>query len=95
MSGVIHSLAPETKLDDLTRVSHLQGAFGRHCYFKSSFLLFSTWQLSVIVVDPEVGTNRCPSAAKSKSQYKLESDNGLFPQLIKFGEVGAPIVEED
>ncbi len=69
MSGVILNLAPETKLDDLTRVSPPQDVLDASVILSRHFYYFLPGSIHVVVVDSEVEADTCPLAARRGSHY--------------------------
>jgi S-adenosylmethionine hydrolase len=86
MKAVIYGIAPDVKIIDIGHQiapQHvLQGgltAIGHVGYFPEE-------SVHIIVVDPGVGTERRPLAAKIGSQYYVCPDNGLLSPMIEQGE---------
>ena len=64
MYGVILNIAPETKIVDLTHSIPPQDVVDAAVILSRHFYYFPSGTIHVVVVDPRVGTNRCPMAAK-------------------------------
>ncbi len=81
MKSVIRGIAPEAKIVDLTHSVAPQNIA------QGSFLLRGAWDylpygaIVVAVVDPGVGTERRPIAARSRSRIFVGPDNGLIGNL--------------
>lgn len=78
MSGVILSLAPETKLVDLTHDIPPQDVLDAAVILSRHFFYFPPGSIHVVVVDPGIGTSRRPIAAFIKDQIFVGPDNGII-----------------
>lgn len=92
MKGVIWKIAPGALVADLTHMIQpqnvVEGAFvlGRSAYY------FPDETIHVCVVDPGVGTQRRPIAARLGSQYFVGPDNGLCTVMLeKCEKAGWPV----
>ena len=86
MKGVIWGINPDVRIVDITHLIPPQDinqgsiALGR----VSSF--FPEKTIHIAVIDPGVGIDRRPMAAKIGSLYYVGLDNGLITRVIKSGE---------
>lgn len=93
MKGVIYGIAPEAQIAD---ISHniaaqdvLQGAF----VIDRSAPFYPAGTVHVIVVDPGVGTERRPIAARIGEYYYVAPDNGVLTYVIRRAESQGQAVE--
>lgn len=83
MKGVIWGIAPQVQIADITHQIHPQNvregalALGRVAPF------FPPGAIHLAVVDPGVGTQRRPIAARLGEQYFVGPDNGLCTALLE------------
>lgn len=83
MKGVIWGIAPQVQIADITHQIHPQNvregalALGRVASF------FPPGAIHLAVVDPGVGTQRRPIAARLGEQYFVGPDNGLCTALLE------------
>jgi S-adenosylmethionine hydrolase len=83
MKGVIWGIAPQVQFADITHQIHPQNvlegalALGRIASF------FPAGTIHLAVVDPGVGTQRRPLAARLGEQFYVGPDNGLCTALVE------------
>ena len=83
MKGVILGLNPGAAIVDLTHQIK-QGDIHQAAHvLQQSCSFFPSGAIHVAVVDPGVGTSRKPILVKSRSQFFVGPDNGLFWPIIK------------
>jgi S-adenosyl-L-methionine hydrolase (adenosine-forming) len=93
MVGVIWSLAPGTRIVDLTH------DIERHNVRQAALLLgrctpyFPAGTIHIVVVDPGVGTERRPIAARLGDQVFVGPDNGVLTQMLQRADKDAQPVE--
>src|ERR1019366_9409191 len=85
MKGVIASIAPSTKVVDITHeitpYNILEGAF----VISEAASYFPKGTIHVIVVDPGVGSERRAILAESGGQYFVAPDNGVLSMILARG----------
>lgn len=93
MKGVIWTICPEAQIADIshsiTPQNILEGAFA----LWRAYPFFPDGTVHVAVVDPGVGTQRRPMAARLGKYYFVGPDNGLFTPIIEESEKGTGLVE--
>ncbi|NIS80123.1 MAG: hypothetical protein GTO14_07920 [Anaerolineales bacterium] len=82
MKGVIWSIAPDTKIADLTWEITPQNVLEAALFLDRHVFFYPDDSVHIVVVDPGVGTARRPIAAKIGSQYFVAPDNGVLSMLI-------------
>lgn len=86
MKGVIWGIAPDAKISDLSHLIEAQNirqaafVLNRHAFY------FPEGTVHVVVVDPGVGTQRRPIAARIGTQLFVGPDNGVFTLLYERAE---------
>jgi S-adenosyl-L-methionine hydrolase (adenosine-forming) len=86
MKGVILSIAPETRIVDISHEVPPQDVTGAATLLDSVWEYFPADAIHVAVVDPGVGTNRKPIAVRAGRGLFVGPDNGLFgPVLTRQG----------
>jgi S-adenosylmethionine hydrolase len=83
MKGVILGLFPDAQLIDLTHEVPPQAVITGAFLLRSAIDYFPKGTVHLAVVDPGVGSARKPIAVKSKGQFFVGPDNGLFPAVLK------------
>lgn len=78
MKGVIWSIAPGVQIADLSHLISPQNIPEASLILLRSAPYFPPGTIHVVVVDPGVGTNRRPMAARIGSQYFVGPDNGIL-----------------
>jgi S-adenosyl-L-methionine hydrolase (adenosine-forming) len=93
LKGVIWSICPQARIADIshniTSQNVLEGAFA----LWRAYSFFPDRTVHVAVVDPGVGTQRRPMAARLGNHYFVGPDNGLFTPIIEEVERSAGPVE--
>jgi len=82
MKGIVLSLNPKASLVDLTHQIAPGNIDQAAQVIEESFSFFPPSTIHVAVVDPGVGTDRRPILVKSRNQYFVGPDNGLFWPII-------------
>jgi S-adenosylmethionine hydrolase len=82
MKGVIWSLAPEAQIADLSHTISPQNVREAALILARSAPYFPPGTIHLVVVDPGVGTERRPLAARIGQQYFIGPDNGLITLLL-------------
>jgi S-adenosylmethionine hydrolase len=86
MKGVIWSICPAAQIADISHLitpqNVLEGAFA----LWRAYCFFPPGTVHVAVVDPGVGTERRPLAARLGGQYFVGPDNGLFTPVYEDAE---------
>lgn len=77
LHGVIWSIAPETKVVDLTHDVPRHNILAGALVLDRALPYFPGGTVHVVVVDPGVGTNRRPLAVRLGNQFFVGPDNGL------------------
>lgn len=92
MKGVIWGICPEAQIADISHTitpqNVLEGAFT----LWRAYSFFPAGTVHVAVIDPGVGTQRRPLAARLGSQYFVAPDNGLLTPILEEAEKnGGPV----
>ncbi len=82
MKGVIWKIAPDAKIADLTWNITPQNVLESAIELDRQVFFYPDDSVHIIVVDPGVGTDRRPIAAKIGSQYFVAPDNGVLSMLL-------------
>ena len=92
MKGVIWRIAPEARIADLSHAIAPQNLQEAAVVLRFAAPYFPQDTVHIAVVDPGVGTDRRPIAARLGSYYFVGPDNGLCTPLLEMAEVrGGPI----
>lgn len=92
MKGVIHEIAPQAVLTDISHLIHPQNINQAARMLAEAAPYFTPGTVHVSVVDPGVGTDRRALAARIGSHFYVTPDNGLLTLLIEKAEAaGEPI----
>jgi S-adenosylmethionine hydrolase len=83
MKGVILSIAPEAQIVDLSHLISPQNLREAALILLRSAPYFPPGTIHVVVVDPGVGTERRPMAARIGSQLYVGPDNGIITMLLE------------
>jgi len=86
LKGVIYKIAPETKIVDISHTIAAQDIHEGAFALWRAYSFFPNNTVHVFVVDPGVGTQRRPMAAKIGSQFFVGPDNGLLTPIIEDAE---------
>lgn len=82
MKGVIWSIAPEAKINDLSWEIPPQDVYQAALHLDRHVFFYPPESIHVVVVDPGVGTERRPIAARIKDQYFVVPDNGVLTRIF-------------
>lgn len=85
MKGVILGIAPHVQLVDLSHIIQPQDILEAGLVLRRSVPYFTAGTIHVVVVDPGVGTQRRPMAARIGDQLFVGPDNGAVTMLVKYG----------
>jgi S-adenosyl-L-methionine hydrolase (adenosine-forming) len=86
MQGVIYSLAPQVKIVEITHFVSPQDVREGAYTLSRAAPFFPRGTIHVYVVDPGVGTQRRPLAARLGDHFFVGPDNGLLTLLIEDAE---------
>ncbi|HWQ04379.1 MAG TPA: SAM-dependent chlorinase/fluorinase [Longilinea sp.] len=86
MKGVIWKICPQAQIADITHDVPPQDIFTAAIALWRTVPFFPAGSIHIAVVDPGVGTQRRPMAARLGDQYVVGPDNGLFTLLIQTAE---------
>jgi len=78
LKAVILNLVPEARIIDLSHDIPPQSIRYAELALRSTAFLFPKDTIHIVVVDPEVGTDRRAIAVKSAGQYFIAPDNGVL-----------------
>jgi S-adenosylmethionine hydrolase len=93
MKGVIYSIAPEAKIVDISHSVAPQNIQEGAFILARAAPFFPADTIHIFVVDPGVGTQRRPLAARLGEQYFVGPDNGMLTPLIDDAEQSKKEVE--
>ena len=93
MKGVIYGIAPQIKLVDISHEVAPQNIHEGAFTLWRAAPFFPARTIHVYVVDPGVGTQRRPLAARLGEQYFVGPDNGMLTPLIEAAEQAKQTVE--
>lgn len=82
LKGVIHKLAPEAAVIDVTHSIHPYDVLEAAFCLNQCYSYFPDGTIFVAVVDPGVGTERKPIMARTKHYYFIAPDNGLLTRAL-------------
>jgi len=92
MKGVIYRITPDAKIADISHAIRPQDVREGSLVWFRSIPFFPPGTIHVGVVDPGVGTNRRPIAARLGEHYFVCPDNGLITPLLEQAEqAGEPV----
>ncbi|MDF3128673.1 SAM-dependent chlorinase/fluorinase [Kiritimatiellaeota bacterium B1221] len=83
MKGVIRSVAPHVRLEDLTHEIPPGDIRAGAWMLRTAVPFFPRGTVHVVVVDPGVGTARNALVLQADSQYLIGPDNGVFSWIIR------------
>lgn len=93
MKGVIWRIAPDAHIADLTHLIAPQNVLDGALALGRAFAYFPEGSVHVAVVDPGVGTQRRPIAARLGDHYFVGPDNGLCTRLWQAAEAQGGAVQ--
>lgn len=93
MKGVIWGIAPTVQISDLSHLIGAQNIMEGALILGRSAPYFPEETIHIMVVDPGVGTDRRPIAARLGSQYFVGPDNGLCTLMLERAEKNGEPVE--
>ena len=83
MKGVIWNITPAAKIADLSHTIQPQNLEEAALVLKRAVPYFPAGTVHTVVVDPGVGTDRRPMAARLGSQYFVGPDNGVISMWLE------------
>jgi S-adenosylmethionine hydrolase len=86
LSGVIWRIAPDARIVDLSHAIPPQDILSAQVVLANTTAYFPDGTIHVVVVDPGVGTDRRPIAARLGQQFFVGPDNGLLTPLLEKAE---------
>lgn len=96
MKGVIRSVAPHVRVEDITHDIPPGDIRAGAWTLRTAVPFFPRGSVHVAVIDPGVGTDRHAIVLQADSQYLIGPDNGLFSWVIReASEVTAWILSDD
>lgn len=93
MKGVIYRIAPDAKIADLSHTIAPQNILEGALVWSRSYAFFPEGAVHVAVVDPGVGTQRRPIAARLGKFFFVCPDNGLITAILEETEKAGGAVE--
>src|SRR5512138_1642882 len=93
MKGVIYGIAPQVKIVDISHSIAPQDIREGALTLWRAAAFFPAGTIHVYVVDPGVGTQRRPLAARLGEHYFVGPDNGMLTPLIEAAEQAEQLVE--
>jgi S-adenosylmethionine hydrolase len=93
MKGVILGIAPNVQLVDLSHEIEPQNILAGMVLLGRSVPYFPPGTIHLAVIDPGVGTDRRPIAARLGEQFYVGPDNGLMTQVYKEAKEKARTIE--
>lgn len=93
MKGVIYRIAPEARIVDISHLIQPQNVLEGSLVWNRSCAFFPDGTVHVGVVDPGVGTQRRPIAARIGRHLFVCPDNGLITPLLEQAERSGEDVE--
>jgi S-adenosyl-L-methionine hydrolase (adenosine-forming) len=82
MKGVISGIAPNVNIIDLCNKVPKHNILVASAFLKSSVRFFPKGSIFVVVVDPQVGTDRRPIVLKTYDRFFVGPDNGFVTGII-------------
>ena len=83
LKGVIWGICPEVQIADITHGITPQNVMEAALALQRAAPFFPGGAIHIAVVDPGVGTNRRPMAARLGDHYFVGPDNGIFSPMIE------------
>lgn len=93
MKGVIYRITPDVQITDISHLVHPQNILEGSLVWKRSVVFFPEKAIHVGVVDPGVGTQRRPIAARLGETMFVCPDNGLLTPLLEEAEKNGKTVQ--
>ena len=93
MKGVIYRIAPQARIIDLTHHIEPQNILAGSIILGRSYSYFPPGSIHIAVVDPGVGTQRRPIAARLGNHLFVCPDNGLITLALEDAEKAGQEVE--
>lgn len=93
MKGVIYGIAPQVKIVDISHTVSPQDIREGALTLWRAAPFFLPGTIHIFVVDPGVGTNRRPMAARLGDHYFVGPDNGLLTPLLQDAESNSKSIE--
>lgn len=93
MKGVIYGITPDVQIVDLSHTIPPQNVRQGGIIWSRSYAYFPSGTIHVGVVDPGVGTQRRPIAARLGPYYFVCPDNGLITRPLEEAEAAGEPVE--
>jgi hypothetical protein len=87
MKGVIWGICPTAQISDLSHMIQAQNIYEAAYHFARSVPYFPKGSVHVVVVDPGVGTQRRPMAARIGDWFYVGPDNGSITGLLERAEL--------
>lgn len=91
MKGIIYGINPEVRIIDISHEPPAYDILEAAFLLKASYRFFPRDTIHVIVVDPGVGSKRCPILATSDDYYFIAPDNGVLSYLYATNEINRVI----
>ncbi len=82
MRGVIYKIAPDAQIADITHTIRPQNILEGSLVWNRAYVFYPEGTVHVAVVDPGVGTQRRPIAAKANGHFFVCPDNGLLTPIL-------------
>lgn len=83
MKGVILSIYPEARIEDITHDISPQDIWQANFVLQASYHYFPKSTIHVCVVDPGVGSQRRPILIETKKYFFTGPDNGIFTGILE------------
>jgi hypothetical protein len=83
MKGAISGIAPNANIIDLCNNVPKHNILIASSFLKSSVRFFPKGSIFVVVVDPQVGTDRKPIVVKAYDRYFVGPDNGFATEIVE------------
>ena len=93
MKGVIWGIFPEAQIADITHAISPQNVLEGAYALWRAYSYFPAGTVHIAVIDPGVGSNRRPIAAKVGTHYFVGPDNGLFTLMYEDTQKGGWSIE--
>jgi S-adenosylmethionine hydrolase len=87
MKGVIWGICPTAQISDLSHMIQAQNIREAAYIFARSIPYFPKGTINIVVVDPGVGTQRRPMAARVGDWFYVGPDNGTITGLLERAEL--------